>query len=179
MDTIAREPTIEKTARTRADPKTSLLDPEIGVSWILNREVISVRPDLSLNSLESLLVGQDLSRVPVVDEDGLLVGVVSKTDLVAHHYDQGDTEETPVPVPGRRRDPPPPVGFHTHVEDPMTVSDLMCQTVLTVTPETTIAHAAELMAVHRVHGLPVVEKRKVIGWVSTLDILSWVAGLTW
>ena len=51
--------------------------------------------------------------------------------------------------------------------------------VLTVTPETTIAHAAELMAVHRVHGLPVVEKRKVIGWVSTLDILSWVAGLTW
>jgi len=37
-----------------------------------------------------------------------------------------------------------------------------------------------VMAVNRVHGLPVLSpQRTVVGWVSTLDILSWVAGLTW
>jgi len=166
----------------RAGEGSGLLDPETAVSWIMNREVVSVRPDLSLRSLESLLISQDLSRVPVIDETGMLLGVVSKTDLVAHHLDQGDSvDEPPVRRPERQssRATNPPT-FHSQVENPDTVAEVMCQTVLTVTAETTIARAAEVMAVHRVHGLPVVgSDRMVIGWVSTLDILSWVSGLTY
>ena len=120
--------------------------------------------------------------MPVIDETGMLLGVVSKTDLVAHHLDQGDSvDEPPVRRPERQssRATNSPT-FHAQVENPDTVAEVMCQTVLTVTEETTIARAAEVMAVHRVHGLPVIgPNRTVIGWVSTLDILSWVSGLTY
>lgn len=166
----------------QAEKGNGLLDPETAVSWIMNREVVSVRPDLSLRSLESLLISQDLSRVPVIDETGMLLGVVSKTDLVAHHLDQGDSlDEPPVRRPEREGSHATnPLGHHAQVEIPDTVAEVMCQTVLTVTPETTIARAAEVMAVHRVHGLPVLgPSREVIGWISTLDILSWVSGLTY
>jgi acetoin utilization protein AcuB len=170
MQTLTSEPRTKRTGGVRADGQTSLLDPEIAVSWIMNREVASVPPDLSLNSLESMLVAQDLSRVPVIDSDGVLVGIVSKTDLLAHHFDEGDTGEIS----------PAPFGFHTQLEDRTSVADVMSQVVVTVNQDSTIARAAELMAVHRVHGLPVVgPDQSVIGWVSTLDILSWVAGLTW
>jgi acetoin utilization protein AcuB len=168
MQTITSEPGTKRTGNARADGQTALLDPEIPVSWVMNREVASVPPDLSLSSLESMLVAQDLSRVPVIDSTGVLVGIVSKTDLLTHHFDEGDTMELS----------PAPFGFHTQMEDRTSVADVMSQVVVTVSQDSTIARAAELMAVNQVHGLPVVgPDRSVIGWVSTLDILSWVAGL--
>ena len=180
MDARTGGERMTKPIRSAADG-TGLLDPETAVSWIMNREVVSVRPDISLRSLESLLISQDLSRVPVIDETGTLLGVVSKTDLVAHHLDQGDAvDEPPVRRPerqsGRATGPAP---FHSQVELPDTVAEVMCQTVLTIAPDTTIGRAAEVMAVNRVHGLPVVATNRVVGWISTLDILSWVSGLTY
>jgi CBS domain-containing protein len=165
-----------------AEQEPELLDPDTAVSWIMNREVITVPPDLSLEGLEEMLIAQDLSRVPVVDKAGTLIGIVSKTDLLAFRHDEGDRlEPEPVKLSARRgvKYTPGP-GFHETDEGRMFVSDIMHTEVLTVTPETTLARAAELMAVNRVHGLPVLSpQRTVVGWVSTLDILSWVAGLSW
>jgi len=168
--------------RKNAEKEPGLLDPDTAVSWIMNREVITVRPDLSLEGLEEMLIAQDLSRVPVVDKAGTLIGIVSKTDLLAFRHDEGDRlEPEPVKLSARRgvKYQPGP-GFHETEEGRMFVSDIMHTEVLTVTPETPLARAAEVMAVNRVHGLPVLSpQRTVVGWVSTLDILSWVAGLTW
>lgn len=164
-----------------AAKKTELLDSDTAVSWIMTRKVVSVRPDVLLTSLEALFVTQDLSRVPVIDGGGLLMGVVSKTDLMTHHLEEGDAvERLPMRMPGRQgTSRTVPAGFHSDAESGDTVADVMCQTVLTVTQQMTIARAAELMAVHRVHGLPVVAPgSKVIGWISALDILSWLAGVT-
>ena len=159
--------------------ESELLDAEMAVSWVMSREVVSVRPDLLLTSLESLLITQDLSRVPVIDDAGTLLGIVSKTDLVTLHMDQADAVDVPpARIPGRKGARQTIPGFHTDAENGETVTDVMCQTVLTVGEQTTIARAAELMAVHRVHGLPVVAPNaRVIGWISALDIVSWVAGI--
>ena len=175
--------TIPAAKTSKETPKEpGLLDPDTAVSWIMNREVITVRPDLTLESLEEMLLTQDLSRVPVVDRESKLVGIVSKTDLLAFRHDEGDRlEPEPVKLSARRgvKYTPGP-GFHESDEGRMFVSDIMHTEVLTVTPETPVARAAEVMAVNRVHGLPVISpQRTVVGWVSTLDILSWVAGLTW
>ncbi len=179
MNAIPGGERMSKPIRTAGD-RSGALDPDTAVSWIMNPEVVSVRPDLSLRSLEALLILQDLSRVPVIDETGALMGVVSKTDLVAHHLDQGDAVDEP-PVRRPERQSPRatgPASYHSQVELADTVAEVMCQTVLTVSPETTITRAAEMMAVHRVHGLPVVSANRVVGWLSSLDVLSWVAGLT-
>jgi CBS domain-containing protein len=179
MATSAGNARTPQSVGSKPDP-SALLTPETAVSWIMNREVVSVRPDFLLTSLEGLLVSQDLSRVPVIDDSGKLLGVVSKTDLVTHHLDKGDAgQEAQARVAGRRGvRQQVPAGFHQDEESGDTVAEVMCQTVLTVTQETSIARAAELMAVHKVHGLPVVgADGKVIGWLSSLDILSWVAGI--
>jgi CBS domain-containing protein len=176
MGTIVGDACMQKQIKTGSDGRAPLHSDTV-VSWIMNREVMSVLPDLSLTSLESLFVSQDLSRVPVVDDSGLLIGVVSKTDLVAHHLDQGDARAEPRTPALDRLGSYSVVGLHLESCD--TVADIMSQSVLTVTQETTIARAAELMVVNRVHGLPVVVSGgKVIGWISSLDILSWVAEMT-
>ena len=159
--------------------RAELLDPDMPVSWAMNREVISVQPDLLLTSLENLFVSQDLSRVPVIDDAGVLLGIVSKTDLVTHHLDEGDSVDHRIAgMPDREGVRRVGAGFHMDTENGDTVADLMCQTVVTVTEDTTIGRAAELMAVNRVHGLPVVAVGgEVIGWISALDVVSWVAGV--
>jgi len=174
--------TIQAKPRTDTGKEPGLLDPDTAVSWIMNREVITVSPDLSLTGLEEMLIAQDLSRVPVVDKAGTLIGIVSKTDLLAFRHEEGDRlEPEPVKLSARRgvKYTPGP-GFHETDEGSLFVSDIMHTEVLTVTPETPVSRAAEVMAVNRVHGLPVLSpQRTVVGWISTLDILSWVAGLTW
>jgi len=55
-----------------------------------------------------------------------------------------------------------------------TAADLMTRDVATVTPDASIRELAELMHDHRVHGVPVVEDGRVVGVVSSSDVL-WFA----
>jgi len=55
------------------------------------------------------------------------------------------------------------------------VRDAMTREVLTVTPETTLREAAELFVSRHVSGAPVLEGQKVVGVVSTMDVLEFVA----
>lgn len=149
------------------------------VSEIMTREVITVRSELSVESLMQLLLDHDLSRVPVVDEEGRPIGMVSKTDLLLDRHDAGDTAQEglpPLPAAGgvRYRE----AGFHVHEEPTRTVGEVMSPTVLSLKENATVANAAEVMAVHHVHGLPIVSKGgKLLGMLSSIDILAWLAGI--
>jgi hypothetical protein len=55
---------------------------EMKVEDVMTREVISVRPETSLKEVASILAEKGISGVPVVDEAGELVGVVSEGDIV-------------------------------------------------------------------------------------------------
>jgi CBS domain-containing protein len=134
------------------------------VSALMTRPAITVRPDLSLETLQQLFLERGLSRVPVVDETGRAIGVVAKTDLIAHQADQGDTHE-------EVRD------FNGHVHDePRTVDDVMTKSVVTVPADAPLWVAAELMAERALHGLPVVNREDVvIGVISSLDFVRYVA----
>src|SRR4029079_18434500 len=52
------------------------------VSAIMTTDVICVQPDVSIESVTRLLLERGISGVPVVDADGVPVGLVSKTDLL-------------------------------------------------------------------------------------------------
>ena len=49
--------------------------------------------DLSVESLAQLLLEEDLRRVPVVDDGGKLLGIVSRSDLAEHLVVENDGEE--------------------------------------------------------------------------------------
>lgn len=52
------------------------------VKGFMSREVVTVSPDTGVNEIRRLVVERDIGRVPVVDEEDRLVGIVSRTDLL-------------------------------------------------------------------------------------------------
>src|SRR4051794_11164428 len=71
---------------------------------VMNTEVLSVRPDLSVHALAAFLTERQISGAPVVDVHGRLMGVVSLTDIAESAPDRGDGPRVP-PQPQRTRRP--------------------------------------------------------------------------
>lgn len=164
------------------DPKAVASSPQseaerITVFQIMAREVICLRPDMTVESLRATLIENGISGAPVVDEAGKIVGVVSTTDLVREQYEHGDTLEVTEEVrlqskAGVRYSPGP--GYRL-IDPGATVGDVMSRKVLSIQESTPIAEAARLMSRNHIHRLPVVsEAGAVVGLVSSLDILSWL-----
>jgi CBS domain-containing protein len=150
------------------------------VSALMTRDVIVVRPETSIDTAAALLLDNGISRLPVIDRNGKLIGVLSKTDLVEEQVEREDTGEHHTPLTRRssggiRATEP---DMHEHLVGPL-VEDVMSRPALCVPEHFTVARAAEIMAAHRVHGLPVVKSSgELVGMISALDILAWVAGIT-
>jgi CBS domain-containing protein len=117
------------------------------VSRIMSLNVQCVTEDVSLSALASCLLDGGYSGVPVIDEEGKPMGVVSKTDLLRH----GVTPK------GR-------------------VKDIMTSMSFTLHEDQSVSKASALMAYEGIHRLPVVDAAgKVVGLLSSLDILHWLA----
>ena len=130
---------------------------------IMTTEVITVTPGTPLAEFARLCAEDNISGCPVTRVDGVLVGIVSKTDLIqrmlAEHPGHGTTERFPV-----------------WDQDLRQVGDIMTESVLTVSPETPAAEIAERMARDRVHRVVVMEKDKVAGIVTSIDLLAHFPG---
>jgi len=114
----------------------------------MTKDVILVGPELRVEDLQELLLAKNISGVPVVDDAGKPIGMVSKTDLL-----------------GRKG-----------TLDGVKVADIMMRTAFCLSENESIAKAAGLMAFEGVHRVPVVGARgSVVGVVSPLDIMRWLA----
>jgi CBS domain-containing membrane protein len=148
------------------------------VSTLMSRDVATASSHDSLTSVMEAMLQRNISHVPVVDDERSVIGIVSKTDLVNDRLAQGDTDALPAPVKRLRRGVSYPLGagFHLEVDPTATVADVMTPYVVSISDRATVGEAATLMAAHQVHGLPVISKRRgLVGFISTLDIASWVA----
>jgi CBS domain-containing protein len=135
------------------------------VGEVMVREVIAVHPDTSLQMAAELMLEHAISGMPVVDEQGRLQGMVSKTDLVRHGLARED--EAGMALPSGQ-----------HVLDGTTVADVMTRHVLIVPEGASLAEAAKIMVNAGIHRVPVVSTRGLLaGLISTSDIVRWVAGL--
>jgi CBS domain-containing protein len=138
---------------------------------IMTTEVVSVSTAASLKELAKIFVSTRYSNLPVVDEAGRLVGVISETDLVE--------QQKPLHIPtavalfdwvftfgSEKR-------FREEV-DRVTASSVgeLCQREpVTCSPDTSVSEIAGLMSEHKVHMLPVVEQERLVGVVARLDLI--------
>ena len=142
---------------------------------VMNPRVVCVRADLGTDTLIAMLFALDLRSVPVVDDGGRPVGVVSRSDLLRHWRD--GEQEPPLRLAGPyggHGDYLGP-GFHADVEAELVADVMMC--LAFSLPETaTLSRAAAVMAYEGVHRIPVVASDgKVVGLVSSLDVMRWLA----
>ncbi len=140
---------------------------------IMTRDVVTVGPDTPVGNIVQLLLTRGITGVPVVDEAGALVGVVSDGDLL-RRVELG-TEKTR----GWRT-------FFTgtaalaedYVRSHGTLArDIMTRDVYSVGRDTPLAEVAELMEERRVKQVPVLEDGKLTGMVSRANLLRAFASL--
>ncbi|AUX42554.1 hypothetical protein SOCE26_039870 [Sorangium cellulosum] len=154
------------------------VDPETPLAEVMARNVLCVRPDVDLDQIVALLVRHGINGMPVVDEAGKPVGMVSRADVLRAAQERGDTAEA-ARVTARLDD-----GALLEIEPglrvldpvPLTASDVMTAVVVKLHESASIRQAAALMAYEGVHRLPIVsDDGKVVGILSSLDVLRWFA----
>ena len=133
------------------------------VSEIMATDVVCVSPEVKLDTVRDLFLDLGISGVPVVDGQGRPIGVVSKTDLLRESRTRKLAADLETP------------SLH---EDgsAISVEDVMMPIAFCLPEKESVARAAALMAFEGVHRVPVVGTRgQVVGLVSPLDILGWLA----
>lgn len=135
---------------------------------VMTREVAAVQANASIEAAIALMLERGISGLPVLDEQGAAIGIVSEGDLLRR------TELGTVrPQPGWIQfvvDPDRLAETYAR-EHGRRVSDVMTRTLVTVSPEATLAEAAELMARHRIRRVPVIEHGRLAGIVARADLL--------
>src|SRR5574337_1043434 len=142
---------------------------------IMTRDVVTVKPETSIEDLASLLLKHQISGVPVVDDAGGLYGIVTEKDLISRN---------------RRLHIPTVVSFldaaiylessKKFEEDvkrlaATKVSDICVRKVHTITEDASVVDIATIMDEKDIHLLPVVKSGKVVGIVGKRDIVRAVA----
>ena len=132
------------------------------VKDVMTTEVVVVRRDTSFKELAATLRRYRVSALPVVDDAGTVIGVVSEADLLAKEAlaDPGVMAE---------------VLHHKDVRkaEGLTAGDLMTRPAVTAAPEDPVEQAARMMHFMRVKRLPVVNSGgELVGIVSRADVLA-------
>ncbi len=119
---------------------------------LMNTEVITCRDTASLGEAAKLMWENDIGFLPVLGENGALVGVITDRDGFVAAYFQG----------------------HPIWEIP--VRTAMSARVASIKPGAEVDEAEQIMAEFQVHRLPVVEDGKLVGIVSLNDLARRAAG---
>src|SRR5262245_22283124 len=135
---------------------------------LMVKNVVTVRPEASVQDIASSLLANRISAVPVVTEKGELVGIVSESDLL-HRVESG-TE--------RRRSrwfaflAGTETLAHEYVKSHgRTAADIMTQPVITASPKLSLNELAHLLESRRIKRVPIVDRGKLVGIVSRADLV--------
>ncbi|MBV8761285.1 MAG: CBS domain-containing protein [Deltaproteobacteria bacterium] len=109
-------------------------------------DVVCARTDLNVDALTDLLVRNHIGCIPIVDDRGQPIGIVTKLDIL---------ERKP---------------------NAISAGHIMMPLAITLNQHATIAHAAAVMSVEGFHHVMVVATdHTLLGVVSTMDIARWLA----
>lgn len=136
---------------------------------VMVSNVITVRPDTSVEKIAETLLANRISAVPVVNEAGGLVGIVSEGDLI-HRVEAGTERHrswwlellTGKEILAREF-------VKSHARK---AADVMTRPVITVKPSTPLGELASLLEKHRIKRVPVVNDGKIVGIVSRANLVQ-------
>lgn len=132
--------------------------PRISAADLMTENPRTVRVDDPMGEAVEVLESMDFRHLPVVDEQGELVGMLSDRDLRALEVPYAEDTETVVTVLQKARVP---------------VSTLMSSNVVSVAPDADVAELMELMLENKIGAIPVVDGEGALrGIVSYADVFG-------
>ena len=139
---------------------------------IMSTKVVTVSPETSVRDIAALMVEKHVSGLPVLNDNGTLVGMISEGDLLRRP--ELGTEKH------RRRW----ASFFSGADEQareftkshgLRAGDVMTAQVLHVSEDTSLGDVVNLMEKHRIKRLPVLRDGKLVGIVSRVDLLRALA----
>jgi acetoin utilization protein AcuB len=142
----------------------------IPIREIMQTQLVTIQPDQLVADAAELMQEHNIRRLPVVDADGYLVGIVTDSDVreaesadsVLHNY-------AAAYAPVRE-------------EEWLTIADIMTRNVVTIHLDATVGELAARFIQHKVGGLPVVstgerspQGKQLVGIVTETDIFALIA----
>jgi CBS domain-containing protein len=135
---------------------------------VMTTSVLTVRPDTPLKDVARLLIDSDVSGVPVIDDQGAVLGVVSEGDfLVKEQGPQALRHRRLARLLGESEATRRQIGKVAA----RTAGEAMTTPAVTMEPSRSIQDAAAVMTERRVNRLPVVESGRLIGIVTRADLV--------
>jgi CBS domain-containing protein len=129
------------------------------VSRIMTAQVVTINLTHSLNDAEALFKKHRIRHIPVVSGERL-IGMLSLTDLLRISFvdNYGEDEGT----------------VDTAVYDMLSVEQVMVARPVAVSADMSIKEVAEILASREFHALPVTEGEKLVGIVTTTDLIKYL-----
>ena len=138
---------------------------------VMTRDVVSVTPDTPVRKIASLLVKHGIGAVPVIDDGGAPIGIVSESDLI--RPDRGAREGwrrswLEILAEGEPFAPEFLAWFHSQNNSARSV---MSAPVITVSEETNLREVAEILTTNRIKRVPVAADGRIVGIISCADLV--------
>ena len=132
------------------------------ITEIMTKDVITLSNKDSLSTAEMLFKTNHIRHIPIAKKDAI-IGMLSYTDLLRISFADAvyDDEET----------------IDTIVYNMFTIEQVMAKKLISVSPKTTVKEVAEILSIKEFHALPVVENEKLIGIVTTTDLINYLLKL--
>lgn len=112
------------------------------------RAVIIIRPEESISMAIEKLVEYDKGSLPVCNEKGELVGIITERDIVRKCFNHAESTAM------------------------LQVKDVMTQEVAIGHPDDDLEYAISVMKQKRIRHLPIIDNQQVIGMISMRDLLG-------
>jgi acetoin utilization protein AcuB len=123
----------------------------------MTTDLVTVTPDTPLVKVRDLLREHSIKQMPVVDQEGALVGILTDRDIKQAWASPATTLS---------------IYELTYVLQKMTVESVMVTDVLTITPDSTVERAARILHDRKIGSLPVVEDNKLVGIITSTDLME-------
>lgn len=140
---------------------------------VMSVEVVTVSPDTPVAEIARRLIARRISAVPVVDDAGRPVGIVSEGDLLRRPEASGERH----PSWWLRLIAEPEEQAREYVKSHGRLArDVMTRDLVTVGEDASLEEIATLLEKHRIKRVPVVSDGKLVGIVSRANLIQGVVG---
>lgn len=143
---------------------------------IMNRKVVSTPPEASRRAVAELLVRNGISAMPVVDANGVPIGMVSEGDLMPRDESEREARrDWWLKALSEGEDLNPEFVKYLESQD-RCARDMMVSPVITIGEDADVVEIAELLSAKKIKRVPVMSNGRMVGIVSRADLVRAFAG---
>jgi CBS domain-containing membrane protein len=142
------------------EDRRTMTPPRLLVRDLMTAPVAVLNAQANVADVSDLIRSARIRHIPIVDEEGLMIGLVSHRDLLGKAFGGGEDLPTSIRRPYLRSIP---------------VAEIMVTDLVTMAPDRLLRDAARLMHDGRHGCLPVVDAGRVVGILTSTDFVRHVA----